>query len=245
MSAHLLDLRKAAFILWLPKAINPAPTLVIGVFAPGNPPTLGQQKKIKLKHPFGHAGLWGVKAGDCELKEGQVYHYWFEVNDSSPTRDGSRILCTDPFALTVDWRLLAPRLPAPHIADDQDPASVVMFSGGELVACDPGGERFAPAPIIGPGGAANNRLVIYELPTSWARINQNGYPEIGVGTFSDVMALIDEQAEGANFADHAALNTERLPLLAARWSLDPTSVDARMLKENQGIAGKLSRSNAH
>ena len=45
--------------------------------------------------------------------------------------------------------------------------------------------------------------------------------------------------------DPSALNTERLPLLAARWSLDPTSVDARMLKENQGIAGKLSRSNAH
>lgn len=45
--------------------------------------------------------------------------------------------------------------------------------------------------------------------------------------------------------DPTALNTERLPLLAARWSLDPTSVDARMLKENQGIAGQMSRSRAH
>jgi hypothetical protein len=45
--------------------------------------------------------------------------------------------------------------------------------------------------------------------------------------------------------DPTALNTERLPLLAARWSVDPTSVDARMLKENQGIAGQLSRSRAH
>jgi len=45
--------------------------------------------------------------------------------------------------------------------------------------------------------------------------------------------------------DPAALNTERLPLLASRWSLDPTSIDARMLKENQGIAGQLSRSRTH
>jgi hypothetical protein len=45
--------------------------------------------------------------------------------------------------------------------------------------------------------------------------------------------------------DPAALNTERLPLLASRWSLDPTSIDARLLRENQGIAGQLSRSKAH
>jgi hypothetical protein len=44
--------------------------------------------------------------------------------------------------------------------------------------------------------------------------------------------------------DPAALNTERLPLLASRWSLDPTSVDSRMLREHQGIAGQLSRSRA-
>jgi hypothetical protein len=45
--------------------------------------------------------------------------------------------------------------------------------------------------------------------------------------------------------DPAALNTERLPLLASRWSLDPTSIDARMLREHQGIAGQLLRSRAH
>lgn len=44
--------------------------------------------------------------------------------------------------------------------------------------------------------------------------------------------------------DPAALNTERLPLLAARWSIDPTSIDARMLKEHRGIAGQPSRSGA-
>ena len=55
--------------------------------------------------------------------------------------------------------------------------------------------------------------------------------------------------EGEEHADYghpdtAALNTERLPLLASRWSLDPTTIDSRMLKENQGIAGRPSRSRA-
>lgn len=45
--------------------------------------------------------------------------------------------------------------------------------------------------------------------------------------------------------DPAVVNTERVPLLASRWSLDPTTIDARMLKENQGISGKLSRTKAH
>lgn len=45
--------------------------------------------------------------------------------------------------------------------------------------------------------------------------------------------------------DPAVLNTERLPLLASRWSVDPTSIDARVLKENRGIAGKISQSRAH
>ena len=46
-------------------------------------------------------------------------------------------------------------------------------------------------------------------------------------------------------SDPAVVNTERVPLLASRWSLDPTSIDARMLKENQGISGQLSRTKAH
>lgn len=44
--------------------------------------------------------------------------------------------------------------------------------------------------------------------------------------------------------DPTVANTERLPLLAARWSVDPTSIDARMLRENQGIAGRVSRTGA-
>jgi hypothetical protein len=47
-----------------------------------------------------------------------------------------------------------------------------------------------------------------------------------------------------NQPDPFAANTERVPLLAARWSLDPTSLNARALREAQGIAGELSRSRA-
>lgn len=44
--------------------------------------------------------------------------------------------------------------------------------------------------------------------------------------------------------DPASVNTERVPLLASHWSLDPTTLDVRALKEHQGIAGKLTRSEA-
>jgi hypothetical protein len=53
-----------------------------------------------------------------------------------------------------------------------------------------------------------------------------------------------EALEQVHFAqpDAASLNTERVALLAARWSVDPAAIDARALKESHGIAGELSRS---
>ena len=208
--AHLFGLKKSAFVLWSPHRINPAPTLVIGQFQTGNPPRLASRQEFPLTQQEAHPDLWSIDAAKCGLSDGQVYHYWFEVSDSSPTRDGSRISCTDPTAFTVDWRLLAPQLPAPHIVDDQDPAAVVKFQNGHLVPCDPGGETFESARAIAAGRAApNNRMVIYELPTSWARTNIQHDPEVGVGTFRDVMALVDENAEGANFAGIPALQKGR------------------------------------
>ena len=41
--------------------------------------------------------------------------------------------------------------------------------------------------------------------------------------------------------DPAAFNTERVPLLAARWSVDPLAVSARVPAQMQGIAGELSQ----
>jgi hypothetical protein len=42
--------------------------------------------------------------------------------------------------------------------------------------------------------------------------------------------------------DPMARNTERVPLLAARWSVDPSAVDPRALREAHGIVGELSQS---
>lgn len=210
--AHLFELKKSAFVLWNPHTINPdPPTLVIGQFQAGNPPSLANRRVFPLTQ---QGDLWSIDAGKCGLMDGQVYYYWFEVADSNPTRDGSRIACTDPTAFTVDWRLLAPRLPDPHKVDDQDPAAVVKFKNGRLVPCDPGGETFEPAARIALDKAApNNRIVIYELPTSWARTNIHSDPEIGVGTFRDVMALVDENADAANFAGTPALQPGRSHLV--------------------------------
>jgi hypothetical protein len=48
-----------------------------------------------------------------------------------------------------------------------------------------------------------------------------------------------EAAERSSFnqADPAAVNVEKVPLLAARWSLDPGRVDERHLEYEHGVAG--------
>ena len=120
MQPHIFGLKKTAFVLWRPQSAQPAPALVVGRFQPGNPPALAQRRDITLQQTT-HPDLWTVDAADCSLTDGQVYHYWFEVNDSSPFGDGRRILCTDPMAFTVDWRLCSNRLSG-RMARRSDPA---------------------------------------------------------------------------------------------------------------------------
>ncbi|HEY0456076.1 MAG TPA: hypothetical protein VGE41_06845 [Verrucomicrobiae bacterium] len=45
--------------------------------------------------------------------------------------------------------------------------------------------------------------------------------------------------------DPAAMNAERVSMLAARWSVDPATIDGRRLKPGQGIAGEISRQRIH
>src|SRR5205814_1416687 len=114
MPAHLFGIKQTTFVLWRPANTAVAPKLVIGEFRAGNPPSLADRREFDLAPLAGKPGLWGIDASACGLTEGKTYHYWFEVTDSSPTRNGSRILCTDPMGYTVDWRLLAPPLPPPY-----------------------------------------------------------------------------------------------------------------------------------
>lgn len=41
--------------------------------------------------------------------------------------------------------------------------------------------------------------------------------------------------------DVIAMNTEKVPLLAARWSLDPATIDERLFEHAHGVAGELPR----
>ena len=51
-----------------------------------------------------------------------------------------------------------------------------------------------------------------------------------------------EKAEAVAFGqpDPASLNVDKVPLLAARWSIDPGRLDARFLQLERGIAGEPS-----
>ena len=210
MAVQFFDLKRTGFVLWRPLHRDRAPALVIGEFQAGNPPTLINRQQFDLAALPSHPDVFTISANRSGLADGHVYHYWFEVTDSNPDRDGRRTLCTDPAAFTVDWRLQADPLPAPYNDDDRDPAAVVLFRNGELIPCDADGTVPARAPSLAQARAPrNNRLVIYELPTSWASTNAQGDPQIGVGTFRDVRALVDIAAPAANFSGIPALSPGR------------------------------------
>ncbi len=207
MAPDLLRRRETHFILWRPRNTHPPPQLIIGTFQPGNPPSLAEQKVFDLTPSPDFPELWQKPAAECGLADGHVYHYWFRVRGARPGPGWDQtVACTDPCATTVDWRLLAPKAPAPFGAGDRDPAGVVRYEHGRLVPCDPGGETpdwtgDAPTAALPP----NNQLVIYELPTRWSRTGPAAVPEIGVGTFRDVQALLDPGCSGANFDGVEAL----------------------------------------
>lgn len=203
LPSDLLLRRETQFTFWRPSVGGKAPVLVIGTFAAGNPNTLANSRNIPLVAAGPNApGLWTVPAAASGLPDG-IYHYWFQVENTNPGDPAAAaILCTDPFATTVDWQLVSPSLPAGFNNDtDRQPASVIQLQNGRLSAVDPLGESTSfpndPTPDTLP---ANNHLVIYELPSAWTSAQGSGIVESGaVGTFKDVLALVDETAGGANF----------------------------------------------
>ncbi len=199
MTTAIARRRETHFVLWRPAQTDPAPHIIIGRLQPGNPPTLIDARRIPLQASTTSTDLWEIPAHACQLVDGRVYHYWFEVTDSNPYKtEHPRVLCTDPLATTVDWRLRSPLLPA-FGESDRDPAAVIAFTQGKLVACDPAGE--IPIWTDDPGLAtlpANNRLVIYELPTRWASFTENAGIQLVVGTFRDIHTLIESTAATGN-----------------------------------------------
>ena len=192
MDTDLLNRKSTRFVLWAPGQTGPK--LVIGKFEAGAPPWLAAQQVLEMQAVRDLSGLWEIAPADCGLSDGGVYHYWFEVDDTSPghanTADG-RVSVTDPVAFAVDWRLTR--------GGDQ-PASVIKFAGGKLVACDPDGTPVTP-PAAGDLRklAQNNFTVIYELPAAWTRQPRGGGSQRGLGTFRDAVAMLDKDAQAPNF----------------------------------------------
>jgi hypothetical protein len=102
MNAHLLDRKATHFVLWRPRITTPAPELVLGKIVNGNPPDFKEVLRAKLTPSSLGAELWEIEAASLTLVDGEIYHYWFEVNDANPYRSlggsSARILCTDPTA---------------------------------------------------------------------------------------------------------------------------------------------------
>jgi hypothetical protein len=183
LAADLLERRKMQFTLWRPNGNQNAPKLVIGTFQAGNPNVVANRLELPLATSAATPGLWSLAARDTGLAHG-VYHYWYRVDNTHPSRPaGTTVLVTDPFATTVDWRVLS-EIPAGFNAfDDPQPASVIRLANGTLSAVDPAGEitafRNDPPPDSLP---ANNRMVIYELPAAWTRTGETGGRERALGT---------------------------------------------------------------
>jgi len=199
--SELLKRRTTHFVLWLP-GTQTAPALVIGALVPGNPPVFTQQSS-KALIAAAQPGFWELDCSTIGLPDG-IYHYWFSL-DGIPPGNAGKPVCTDPIAYTVDYRILS--------SPGNQPAAVVKLADGRLIPCDPGGEIAdlgLPPPLnsLSP----NNQLVIYELPTSWARGGIEGADpgERDVGTFRDVLALLDRTSTGANFNDLAAVCDEEI-----------------------------------
>jgi len=211
LASDLLKRRETQFTFWRPSGAGQAPVLVIGTFAAGNPNTLANSKEIALTAVPNCPGLWSADAKSSGLADG-IYHYWFRVQNTNPGEpQGGAILCSDPFATTVDWRLLSPNLPAGfNNYTDCQPASVVLLKNGQLSAVDAMGEtadfsQDAAADTL----PTNNQIVIYELPSAWVHPEGESSGELAVGTFQDVLAMVDQTKSGANFAGLNILDAGR------------------------------------
>lgn len=198
-SSDIRKRRRNYFVLWAPGVELP-PALIIGKV---NPDALGElvyERTYELLLLDGVRDLWQIKAGSLELDDG-IYHYWFNVDDTSPNKFGS-MLVTDPLAYAIDYRVTRSPGSEDMTSKWRQPAAVIKLQGDSLLSCDPSGIDFEPGQVPELSTLPfNNQLIIYELPASWSRAGiEPGYAqERDVGSFRDVLALLDEGTSGGNF----------------------------------------------
>jgi len=183
--SDILARRKAGFVLWRPAAVLPPPKVRVVRLIPGSPPQASLVFEAPLQRAPGFDDLWELPLSQTTLLEQDVLHYWFVITKD----DGTEVEVSDPFAHVVDYRL-----------DGDYPAAVIKVQAGQLVDCDPDGNVGVPA--LGSAVAShatNTQLVIYEIPSSWTRGATESGTERDVGTFRDVLALLEADEPGANF----------------------------------------------
>jgi len=211
LTPDLLRRRTQQFVLWRPARVNASPRLIIGKYVGSDPPGLEDQREVDLSRDPRFEDVWTLDPADCGLANG-VYHYWFEVDSSNPYEPARRVMRPIRPHRTVDWRLLAPASVSPN--DASVPAGVILVRDGSLMTCDPGGGE----PAWSNDGElaempANNRTVIYELPTQWTRAADEHGVEVAAGTFEDVLALVEPASASPNFAHIQALSAGQAHLL--------------------------------
>lgn len=201
-AVDILNLRRNYFVFWLP-GIVPAspPKLLLGRFAnDGRGPFEKVVQQAFVPAGDDRAGLWLLdpKAASPALEDG-VYHYWFQLGS---------VTVTDPLAFAVDYGVDGMADPRARVESLQPPA-VIQFRDGQLFPSDADGQVDPPRPSPATATAANNHLVLYELPTSWAKggTDADGDVDVDVGTFADVRALFDSTAPGRHFASIPAVQT--------------------------------------
>lgn len=128
-----LDQRRGRFALWVPGRDlgGTPPQLILGTYDTANH-TFTQVVHSPLSKDPVIPDVWELdpNSSGLGLSDG-VYHYWFEIEDSSPENRG-KLLVTDPFAYTVDYRQ--------GLVRGQDewiqPAAVIKLRDGQLWPCD-------------------------------------------------------------------------------------------------------------
>src|SRR6266480_285748 len=200
----ILERRKTKFVLWIPgraagSGRSAPPKLVLTgpiEVDPNQPAATNVTVNVPLQQS--NSDLWELDPNDTRLalQDGRVYHYWFQITDTSSEKIGT-MKVTDPLVYTVDYSTVPNR----KAKDSQvQPAGVIKFRDRRLWPCDINGRE--PKPVATPAQNAlpdNNHMVIYELPTSWSKVGISADGGMDDGTFTDVLALFEIATGGKNF----------------------------------------------
>lgn len=220
--ANILERKATHFLLWRPGKIELIPELFIGTF-PEKRNNFEHFKTFPLQQNSEFAELWEIAVTDCGLVEGTVYFYWFKVaNTNVYEKITDPIYCTDPISYAVDRRLSPPHvsnLPTESNSlekwrEIEQPASVILYQNGRLIPCDSDGKTVRWSEEDIPDQlAANNQLVIYELPTRWVKTGNDGEKIVGTGTFKDVLSLLRTSVSAPDFPNIKQLKEGHAHLL--------------------------------